>query len=327
MSCAAVLGLALGSSGTARADASDDAYQAGVGARRERKDAEALSHFRRAYSLRPTAKALAQAGLAEQALGRWLDAERDVVRALESKEDPWIVSNLQTLQSSLIEIRNNIGAVDLSSDQADVELWVDGALVAKLPYTLRAGAGVVEVELRAKGQPALRRRLEVTARRTVSERVHLEPAAAPTASAAREPAPSPPLASPPPPRERATPPAPTSIAPSRSIWPWVTLGGAVVLVAGGATAHVVREQAAARYNDDSRCAPNELMTTRDERCGSDRSTARAGSVLAVVGYAGGALLGGLTAYLWLSDGKTDSGPRARLQAGPEHALLTYGSSF
>jgi hypothetical protein len=226
---------------------------------------------------------------------------------------------------SLGAVRNNIGAVDLSADQPDVELWVDGALVAKLPYTLRAGAGTIEVELRAKGQPAVRRRLEVAAQRTVSERIHIEPAPAPAVAAA-EPAPKPPVASPAAPvHETVVAPAPTTVAPTRSIWPWVTLGGAVVLVAGGATAHVVREQAATRYNDDSRCVrPN---ATRDQLCGSDRTTASTGGVLAVIGYAGGALLGGLTAYLWLSDGTSDAGPRASLQAGPEHALLTYGSSF
>jgi hypothetical protein len=325
LSAVAALGVVLGFSSAAWADASEDAIKHGIELRRERKDAEALAEFRRAYSLRPTARALAQAGFAEQALGRWLEAERDVAQALASVDDAWIVEHRDRLSEALLEIRSHLGAVELSADAPDVELWIDGARVAALPYTLRAPAGLVDVELRSKGRPPLSRQFEIAAQRTLSHRIHFEP------SSNAQPAPivvPPPMAATTPPQaaRETPPPAPSDrIAPSRSIWPWVSLGGAVVLVAGGVTAHAIREQAAARFNDDERCFFG--TQTRKERCGSDYSRVHTSGALAIVGYAGGALLGGLSAYLWLHDGPSDSAPRAGLQAGPEHALLTYGRNF
>jgi hypothetical protein len=325
LSAVAALGLVLGVTSAAWADASDDAIKRGVEKRRELKDAEALAEFQRAYSLRPTARALAQAGLAEQALSRWVEAERDIVQALASVDDAWIVDHRDTLSDALVVIRGHLGSVELSADESDVELWMGGARVATLPYTLRAAAGLQEVELRPKGRPAISRQVEVAAQRTLSQRFQLAPAA-PAQPAAAPPSMPAPVAEPPAPvRETAAPPARESIEPSRSVWPWVTLGGAVALVAGGVTAHVVREKAAARFNDDERCF--QPPQTREERCGSDLTRARTSGALAVVGYAGGALLGGLTAYLWLSDSHADSAPRAALRAGPGQALLTYRSSF
>jgi hypothetical protein len=320
----ASLGVVLGVTSAAWADASDDAIKNGVQLRRERKDAEALAEFRRAYALRPTARALAQAGLAEQALGRWVDAERDVVQALASTDDAWIIEHRDTLNEALVVIRSHLGSVELSSDESDVELWIGGARVATLPYSLRAAAGLVELELRAKGRPPLSRQVEVAAQRTLSQRFQFEPAPAEQPAAAPPSAPAPVVAPPAPKHESAPPPRREGTEASSSVWPWVTLGGAVAFVAGGVTAHVIRENAAARFNSDS-CF--QAPQTRGERCGSDLTRARTSGALAVVGYAGGALLGGLTAYLWLSDSHSDAAPRAALQAGPEHALLTYRSSF
>lgn len=324
LSAVAALGLVLGVSSAAWADASEDAIKRGVELRRERKDAEALAEFQRAYALRPTARALAQAGLAEQALSRWVEAERDIAQALASADDAWIADHRDTLTEALVVIRSHLGSVELSANESDVELWIGGTRVATLPYTLRAAAGVVDIELRAKGRPALNRQIEIAPLRTLSQRFELAPAE-PPASAAAPPTPPPPVAQPVTPKhETAAPTATENVAPSRGVWPWVTLGGAVAFVAGGVTAHVIREKAAARFNGDSCFQP---PLTRGERCGTDLTRARTSGALAVVGYAGGALLGGLSAYLWLSDRHSDAAPRAALQAGPEHALLTYRSSF
>jgi hypothetical protein len=68
-------------------------------------------------------------------------------------------------------------------------------------------------------------------------------------------------------------------------------------VAGGVVAHVVREQNAAAYNDDSKClAPGGL--SRDQVCGSYRSTVDTTGVLAIVGYAAGGAALATSAYLF-----------------------------
>src|SRR5260221_25029 len=75
-----------------RAAAQDaDAFiKQGIALRRALKEQEALTAFRRAYELAPSPRAVAQIGLAEQALGRWADAEAHLLTALEAVSDPWI---------------------------------------------------------------------------------------------------------------------------------------------------------------------------------------------------------------------------------------------
>src|SRR5437868_5098645 len=93
-----------GSAGAARADDADALIKQGVELRRARRDREALERFRRAYDLAPTPRALAQMGLAEQALSRWVDAESHLGRALEIAEDAWIAKYRTTLEASRVEI-------------------------------------------------------------------------------------------------------------------------------------------------------------------------------------------------------------------------------
>jgi hypothetical protein len=104
-----------------------------------------------------------------------------------------------------------------------------------------------------------------------------------------------------------------------------TLGGALAFVAGGVTAHVVRERASARYNDDERCFFGDQ--TRGQRCGDDLSRARTSGALAIVGYSAGAVLGGFSAYLWLQKPGSDDSARMGIVTRPDHALLTYESRF
>src|SRR5689334_14201627 len=63
-------------------ESADRLLKRGVELRKAGKDDEALEAFRAAYTSRPSPRAQAQIGLAEQALGRWGDAERDLSEAL-----------------------------------------------------------------------------------------------------------------------------------------------------------------------------------------------------------------------------------------------------
>src|SRR4051812_16131890 len=92
--CAAALGLAslLASGPTVAqvADPAEAAIRRGVDLRRQGQDDQALQEFKKAYELSPSPRAIAQIGLAEQALGRWVDAETHLEAALGSKTDAWI---------------------------------------------------------------------------------------------------------------------------------------------------------------------------------------------------------------------------------------------
>src|ERR1044071_3638585 len=79
---------------TARADpSSGEMVDKGIQLRREHRDAEALAQFKRAEQLNPAPRIKAQIGLAEQALGQWVEAERDLNLALSANEDPWIADH------------------------------------------------------------------------------------------------------------------------------------------------------------------------------------------------------------------------------------------
>src|SRR4051812_7480565 len=69
---ALILAAGLGMSNAAQAAADAlELLREGVSLRREGRDEEALQRFQRAYEIGHGGRALAQIGLAEQALGRW----------------------------------------------------------------------------------------------------------------------------------------------------------------------------------------------------------------------------------------------------------------
>lgn len=181
MRCGAlVLVLALlGIAHDARAQQGDaDALtKEGLSLRRQRHDADALSVFLRAYALRPSARVLAQVALAEQALGRWVDAETHLLSALAKTDDVWIESHRQVLGLGLADIQAHLGWLEVDVDAPGAELWVNGVRVGPmpLPHALRIESGSVLLELRARSYASALRRTSVDAGETAHEAVHLVP--------------------------------------------------------------------------------------------------------------------------------------------------------
>src|SRR3982751_2270792 len=85
-----IAGALVGAARQARADDAEPLIRRGIELRRAGRDAEALEQFRQANQLAPSPRAAAQIGLAEQALGRWLDADGHLRAALAAPSDPWI---------------------------------------------------------------------------------------------------------------------------------------------------------------------------------------------------------------------------------------------
>ena len=251
-------------------ESGDDArITEGVQLRSEGRDLQALEVFREAYAARPTPRALAQIGLAEQALGRWIEAEADLERALAQQGDGWVTRHRGQLDAALAIVQHHLGWVAVESSISGAELWIDGERAASLPRVepLRAVAGAVVLEVRAAGYDPLRRTIEVEPGERAQERFVLVPSRA---------APSP-VDSP-----RTTPP---SAAPQRRM-AWVTGATGITLVAGGAVANVVRESNAAVYNDPKQCAPPPGKTV-DDVCGGRRRAVNAAEGAMIVGYAAG----------------------------------------
>jgi hypothetical protein len=261
------------SNGTAWADADNDALiESGLRLRREHRDAEALDQFQRAQQAHPSPRAQAQIGFAEQALGRWLEAETDLSAALETRDDAWIVAHAGAVNTALGAIRQHLGSLIVDSNVGGAELWMKGEKAATLPTDpVRLVAGKVDVEVRASGYASVRRTLEVPAGGSIA--AHFEFAAAPP--------PVPPSVTPKPAEPAAT--QPTSSAPStRRVLAWGTLGAAGALLGAGVGAQIVREVNAQRYNDDALCLYGDL--SRDQRCGGDRVRADSAQVFANVAY-------------------------------------------
>ena len=142
----------------------DDLLTQGVELRRQGNDAAALDRFREAFKLAPTPRALAQMGLAEQALGFWTIAGQHVRRALEAKEDPWIRKYQAALEQALTVINSHLEQLHITGTPDGAEVLVDGQPVGTLPLTqpLQVGQGTIVVEVRAKGYVAISRPVQIS---------------------------------------------------------------------------------------------------------------------------------------------------------------------
>src|SRR5215831_4316633 len=78
------------SASAAPPSAADTLIEQGVALRTKRQLTEALDLFRQAHALAPSAKTLAQMGLTEANLKRWVDAETHLDAALNAHDTPWI---------------------------------------------------------------------------------------------------------------------------------------------------------------------------------------------------------------------------------------------
>jgi hypothetical protein len=180
--CASLMG-AFGAT-TARAQDADALIKQGVELRREGKDQEALAQFRQAFDVTPTPRALAQIGLAEQALGRWVEAEAHVTKALEAAQDPWIAKYRDTLSQSRARIAEHLGTLSVSGGQEGAELRLDGQTVGTLPSAraLRLPVGAVALEVVANGRVVLARTVSIAPAAVTREDLG-PPAPLPVASA------------------------------------------------------------------------------------------------------------------------------------------------
>lgn len=164
----------------------DGLEERGNALRLQQHDREALELFQQSLGLCHGARTLLRIGLAEGALGQWLEAERHVAEALSRRDDPWITAHRTEAEAQLQTIRRHIGSLELSGEGGPADLWVGNQRVAIWPmeHPLRVLAGTVVFSVRAPGYIPITRTAEVPPGGLARERVELvrQPAVATVAS-------------------------------------------------------------------------------------------------------------------------------------------------
>lgn len=263
----------------ASAEDAEALIQRGVELRQQGKDEPALELFRRALAESPTPRARAQVALAEQALGMWALAERDLVAALAAEGDPWIQKNKAALERALGVVREHLGDLEVRGGPAGAEVFVDGARVATLPMTApaRVVTGVHAVEVRAPGHVAVTRTATVTAGGVARETVELARAA---------------VVGPSPGEPRGT--TPGGAAPAGSSGPsglqiagYAGVGLGVVGVGLGVTGLLLRQSAVSDYN--AQCPGVGAAQSPD--CADKIATGDRWRTIAIASFVGGGIVG------------------------------------
>jgi hypothetical protein len=285
-----VLTITIGSLGVlpsaARADDASALIERGLDLRQARKDAEALALFEAAQRLAPSPRGQAQVALAQQALGRWAAAERNLKAALAAKDDAWVQSRRPVLEQALAVIGTHLGDVELVGGKGAV--FVDGARMEEPDALthLRLEVGQRIVELRADGMYPFSRRLDVLPGESLRIEVDQHPLLK---------APSEPL--PPPVEPKVTPPpAPSEPGHTQRVVGWASLGAAGAFLAIGVGGLVERSSAASDFNASAACTST-TANALSGQCRSWMDEGNTGSTVAIVGFVGSGVLTALSIAL------------------------------
>jgi len=333
--------------GTASASPSDEAealIRKGVEQRRRGNHSEALELFERASAITPSARALAQRGLAESSLRRWVDAERHLSEALDRHDSPWIEAkeNRSVLDKALTTVRMHVGGVRLQGTEG-AEVKVNDQAVGRLPINkaVRVAEGTARVTAVAPGRKAVEREIAVRGGDEVVVRLDLqaETVAAPAPIAAPAPVVEPiavedgRASAAPSPIEPAsgssTQPPTLTVQPSSSDGSsfrrqlgWGTAVVAFAALAGAIVETTIWQVKRSDFNSMTACDAN-LMTRGGADCKALLDSAESARLFALIGYGAAAAFGATSAWLFLSAPAADT-RTAGLSCAPD--LVSPGVS-
>jgi hypothetical protein len=283
----------------ARAETPEQLIDRGLTLRERGQDLEALALFEEAYAASRSAQALAQIGLAEQALGRWVEASRHVEQALATK-DPWVMKREAPLLAALETIRDHVGELEVLGSPEGAAVILNGKEAGTLPLSepVRVVAGTIVIAVTKPGFVPLSRTIEVHPRTLSRETFEL---------VAEEVEP-PVAAPPPPPVEKPVARVETS-APGLelTVWAYSAAGVAAAGLATGIAGTAVRAKHVANYNDDSMCLVG--GRSREDNCGAERDKAKTGEALAIAGFTVAGVFAAGAVLLFVFDG-ADAAPIA-----------------
>jgi hypothetical protein len=324
--------------GQPSAQAAAEAHiQRGLELRRKGRDAEGLAEFEEAMKRSPSARAKAQVGLAQMAIGLFEAAEVSLSEVLAaSPDEPWVSAHRAALNDALVKIRSHLGVFNASGEPQGATVEVNGTAVGALPCSVHVQAGDVVVKVLAPGFIPITRTVAVEARKTSNQvftlvRVPSDPTPARVSSdkapdrASSDKAPEKAAgdkgahAEPGAEGSHANPSGGSPPPSHTSPWPWITAGGSLLALSFGAVETVRWTAKASDFNNMKDPAGNPICNTGGAAAGggscatllSEGHTARA---LAIGGVAVGAALGITSVVLFLRDSPGD--PHQALSCTP-----------
>lgn len=302
----------------------------GIELRQQGSNEAALAEFRRANQLAHTPRTLAQVALAEQALGRWVEAETHLREALRGANDPWIVRNRAALDGAMGVIAQHVGMLMVRSDVEGAALWIGGRRAGALPLVtpLRVDAGEVEVSVRW-GERQASQRVHVNAGEVSNVVLRVAGGAAGRSSStnvgvAGAGAPGPTEASPP------SRPGSTNRALG-----WVALVGGVIGLGVGVGGVLYRDDGARAYNGNTvlgsgRCPGSGIAEVQQPfDCQTWLDQEHAGNIMQWAGLAGGGVLSlvGIILLATAPSGAPRSSALLQCGAGPGDVGVACGGRF
>jgi hypothetical protein len=314
--------------GAEPADDAEKLIRNGIELRKAHDDASAAREFQKAYDEVHTPRSAGHLGLAEQALGRWEDAERHVSEALHATADDWVAKNRATLADALGIIQGHLGRVEVIGDPPGADVSINGRPAGKLPLAeaVPVSAGEVDVELRASGYVSAQRTLTIVAGQyqrlvlhLVKETAGAEGASDRTKTAGGENA-----------GAGVTPVAPVPIdttssteppSRTRTVVKWSAAGAAGLGLAVGVVATILHAHNVTAFDnnpancaDDNGTAVIQGTTTRVPGCQGALDAYHRDATWAIVGYVGAGVFAATWVVLQLTEGSSPA------PASVEHAL-------
>lgn len=293
------------------ADGSEALIREGLALRRNGNDEGALEKFTQAAAIRRSGRALAQIALAEQAIGRWVEAEDHLKEALALREEAWIAKNSPLLQSALADISSHLGMLEISGNVSGATVKVNGTARGRLPLRepLRVPLGTVMVELEAQGHFPLARSVVVLAGSRARESLNMVPSGqAPSSAFAPTPLPAVAAAAP----EPSLADSATATQPSSSSWQRPTAIVSVVaagaLLVYGGIAHWQREQTVSAEREKEASGQSHCgQTGGGGDCANLRKDVKDRETQMMIGYGAAAALAATGGVLfWMAPARQSS---------------------
>lgn len=292
----------------------EDGIQQGVALRKDGKDEAALGLFLGLEKKNPqSVRVLLHVSAAAQATGRWIMAYDYLRKSAAYRSDPYYVRNRAIIKSAEEAVNQHVALLRVVGEPSGAEVRLSGNFLGTLPFEepVPVELGSYTLEVTTPGFYQLRRDVTFNVGGALNqELVELKPRT--TASGAPGPSLPPPTSSGSG-RLTATPEADRRWWASPTVT-WVLGGVAVAAAATSGVALVVRERNANRWNDDDKCLDRvNASRTREELCGSHRSTAAtAGTVAVTAGAAAGVFA--VATLVQLLATREEPAPRAEASA-------------